>query len=162
MNARWIAAALVAAGIGLYATAAIPMQRQAAEAADEYRLARNESRDIRSRLARLERRDAAQGRAAAALALATPADTVRAVRRSVVRTLQGAKVSGVRLGVVASRAPYSAKVHLTATGAFPDVMRLSAFLARPETGVVLDRVRLSPRGDVVTLDLDAVTLGSGR
>src|SRR3954447_23389257 len=118
MNARWIAAFLVAAGIGLYAAAALPMRRQGAEAADEYRIARDEARDMRARLARLERRDAAHVRAAAALAGATPADTVRAVRRSVVQTLSGTKVSGVRLGVLASRAPYSARVHLSATGAF--------------------------------------------
>jgi hypothetical protein len=162
MNARWIAAALGAAGVALYAAAAIPMQRQAAEAADEYRVARDEARDIRLRLARLERRDAAHLRAASALAGATPADTVRAVRRSVVQTLQGAQVSGVHLGVLATRAPYSSRVHLSATGAFPEVMALAGRIARPETGVVLEHVRLAPRGDAVSLDLDAVTLASAQ
>ena len=82
-----------------------PTQRQAAAAADEYRRARDEARDIRTRLARLERRDAAHTRAATALAAATPGDTVRAVRRSVVQTLQNAGVSGVRLSVLPAGRP---------------------------------------------------------
>ena len=162
MTARWIAAGLVLLSVALYAAVAIPMQRQAAEAAEEYRVARDESRDIRARLGRLERRDAAHVRAVSALAGATPADTVRAVRRSVVGTLQEARVSGVRLGVVASHAPYSARVHLSASGPFPEVLSLVGRVARPETGVVLEHVHLAPRGNGVALDLDAVTLGSAR
>jgi hypothetical protein len=102
MIARWIAAALVTVGVVLYAAVAVPMRRQAQVAADDYRRARDEARDMRARLARLERRDAAHLRAASALAGATPASTVRTVRRSVVQTLQGARVSGVRLGVTAA------------------------------------------------------------
>lgn len=162
MTARWIAAGLVSLSVALYAAVAIPTQRQAADAAEEYRVARDEARDIRARLGRLERRDAAHVRAVSAVAGATPADTVRAVRRSVVQTLQGARVSGVRLGVVAGRAPYAARVHLSASGPFPEVMTLVGRVARPETGVVLEHVHLGPRGDGVTLDLEGVTLGSGR
>jgi len=159
MIARWIAAALVAVGVVLYAAVAVPMRRQAQAAADDYRRARDEARDMRARLARLERRDAAHLRAASALAGATPAGTVRTVRRSVVQTLQGARVSGVRLGVSAARAPFAARVHLSAFGSFPEVVTLAGLVARPETGVVLERIRFAPRGDGVALDLDGVTLG---
>ena len=159
MRARWVAAALLVAGIVLYAAAAVPMQRPAAAAADEYRRARDEARDIRSRLARLERRDAAHARATALAGASTPGETVRAVRRSMVQTLQDGRISGVRLAVLPGRAPYAARVRLTAEGSFPDVIALSGRVARPETGVVLERVRLSPRADRVTLDLDGVTLG---
>jgi hypothetical protein len=162
MIARWIAAVLVAVGIVLYAAVAVPMRRQAEAAADDYRRARDEARDMRARLARLERRDAAHLRVASALAGATPAGTVRTVRRSVVQTLQNARVSGVRLGVTAARAPYAARVHLSAVGSFPEVVALAGLVARPDTGVVLERVRLGPRGDGVTLDLDGVTLGPGQ
>ena len=162
MIARGIAAGLVAVGIVLYAAVAVPMRRQAAAAADDYRRARDEARDMRARLARLERRDAAHLRAASALAGATPAGTVRAVRRSVVQTLQNVRVSGVRLGVTAARSPYTARVRLTAAGSIPEVVALAGLVARPETGVVLDRVRLTPRGDGLALDLDGVTLGPGR
>jgi hypothetical protein len=159
MIARWIAAALVVAGVVLYATVAVPTQRQAAAAADEYRRARDEARDIRTRLARLERRDAAHIRASTALAAATPGGTVRAVRRSVVQTLQNAGVSGVRLSVLPGRPPYAARVRLSASGPYAEVMALAGRLAHPETGVVLERVRLSPRGGAVALEIDGVTLG---
>jgi hypothetical protein len=159
MIARWIAAALVVAGVALYAAVAVPTQRQAAAAADEYRRARDEARDIRTRLARLERRDAAHTRAATALAAATPGGTVRAVRRSVVQTLQDAGVSGVRLGVLPGRPPYAARVRLSASGPYPEVMALTERLSRPETGVVLERVRLSPRAGIVAVEIDGVTLG---
>jgi hypothetical protein len=159
MIARWIAAALLVAGVVLYAAVAVPTQRQAAAAADEYRRARDEARDIRARLARLERREAAHTRAATAMAAATPGGTVRAVRRSVVQTLQDAGVSGVRLSVVPARSPYAARVRLSATGPYPEVMALAGRISRPETGVVLERVRLSPRGGVVGMEIDGVTLG---
>ena len=162
MIARWIAAALVTVGVVLYAAVAVPMRRQAQAAADDYRRARDDARDMRGRLARLERRDAAHLRAASALAGTTPAGTVRTVRRSVVQTLQNARVSGVRLGVTAARAPFAARVHLSASGSFPEVVSLAGLVARPETGVVLERIRLAPRGDGVALELDGVTLGPGQ
>ena len=161
MKARWLAALLVVAGLGLYAAVGVPMQRQAAATGDEYKRARDEARDIRTRLARLERRDAAHLRATTALpAAATPADTVRAVRRVVVQTLQEAQVGGVRLGVSAARAPYAARVRLSAEGPFAQVVSLAGLLARPERGLVLEKVRFSPRGDRVSLDLEGVTLGA--
>jgi hypothetical protein len=160
VSARWVAAALLATGVALYAAVAMPMQRQAADAAEEYRRARDEGRDIRTRLARLERREAAHARAVTALPGAdTPGGTVRAVRRSMVRTLQDARLSGVRLGVSAARAPFTARVRLTTEGPFSEVVALMDRVARPETGVVLEQVRLVPRSDRVALELEAVTLG---
>jgi hypothetical protein len=41
-------------------------------------------------------------------------------------------------------------------------MALAGLIARPETGVVLERVRLGPRADGVMLELDGVTLGAGQ
>ena len=161
MKVRILAAALLVLAVALYAAVAVPMQRQAAGAADEYRRARDDARDIRTRLARLERRDAAHARASHAVAADTPGAAVRAVRRSVVQTLQGARVSGVRLGVVAARPPYTTRVHLTAVADFNDAVTLTGLLAGPETGVVLDRVQLTPRGDGVSLELEGVTLGPG-
>jgi len=49
MIARWIAAALVTVGVVLYAAVAVPMRRQAQVAADDYRRARDEARDMRAR-----------------------------------------------------------------------------------------------------------------
>lgn len=161
MKVRIVAAALLVLAVALYAAVAIPMQRQAAAAADEYRRARDDAREVRARLARLERRDAAHARASHAVNADTPGAAVRAVRRSVVQTLQSARLSGVRLGVVAARAPYTTRVHLTAAASFADAVAFTGLLARPETGVVLERIQLTPRGDGVGLDVDGVTLGQG-
>ena len=63
------------------------------------------------------------------------------VRRSVVQTLQNARVSGVRLGVTASRPPYAARVHLSAFGSFPEVVGLAgtaADAARRTVGAMAD------------------------
>jgi hypothetical protein len=159
-SARWWAAGLAAAALALYAAAALPLQRQAAAAADEYRRARDEARDTRARLARLERRELAHARAVA-VGAGTPGETVRTVRRAVVRSLEGAPVSGVRLGVTPSRGPFAARMRLSAEGAFSDVVALTGAVSRPENGVVLDRVRLVPRQDRLGLEVDAVTLRAG-
>ena len=103
MSARWIAVALIAGrAIALYAAVAVPLQRQAAAAAEDYRRARDERRDMRSRAWRAwSGATPPMRRAAPALAgRQRRASTVRGrVRRSVVQTLQSARVSGVRLGV---------------------------------------------------------------
>jgi hypothetical protein len=51
---------------------------------------------------------------------------------------------------------------LSASGSFPEVVSLAGLVARPETGVVLERIRFAPRGDGVALELDGVTLGPGQ
>ena len=163
MIARWIAAALVAVGLVLYAAVAVPMRRQAAAAADDYRRARDEARDMRARLARLERRDAAHLRAASALAGATPGG--HRARRCGVPWCRRCRARASPASGWASRparSPYAARVRLSAIGSFPEVMALAGRVARPETGVVLERIRLTPRGDGVALDLDGVTLGPGQ
>ena len=159
--ARWIAAGLLVAAVVLYAAVAVPTQRQAAAAADEYRRARDDARDVRSRLARLERRDAVHTRAAAAVAGATPGETVRVVRRSVVQTLQDAGVSGVRLSVTPGRPPFAARVRLSASGPFPEVHGPDgADRAAGNGGRARARAAFAARHGVA-LDLDGVTLGPG-
>ena len=63
--------------------------------------------------------------------------------------------------LLTGRAPYAVRVHLAAEGPFSEVVGLTGLLARPERGLVLERVHLSPRGERVSLDLEAVTLGPG-
>jgi hypothetical protein len=66
----------------------------------------------------------------------------------------------VRLGVSPARGPYAARVRLSAEGPFAQVVSLAGLLARPERGLVLERVRLAPRGQRVSLELEGVTLGA--
>jgi hypothetical protein len=165
VNPRWIAAVLLLAAAGLYVGVARPAQKLAGQAADEYRRARDERREIRSRLTQLERRDAARRRAARVLEApsASGEEAVRRVRRSVVHALAGVSVGGTRLSVQPGRAPVGARVHLSTEGPFEEILRLCASLARPEAGLILDRVSMHPTaGGATALDVDALGFGVGQ
>ncbi|HEY2941536.1 MAG TPA: hypothetical protein VGN09_03790 [Vicinamibacteria bacterium] len=161
-KARVAGLVLLLLAVVVYVAGALRLESQAAAASDEYRQARDRRRDARSRLAELERREAARTRAVAVLAAArkAPAGGLRDVRRSVVDLVTRSRVSAVRLGVRPGRAPASAAVALSAEGSFTDVMRLTGELARAGSGLVLDRVRLDSRASRVGLDLEASGLGS--
>ena len=152
---------LLLLAVALYAGVAAPLQRQAAAAGGEYRQARQARQRARSRLADLQRRDAARARAEAVLAAAraAPGGGLREVRRHVVDLVNRAHVSGIRLGVRPGHAPVSATVGLSAEGSFADVVGLTSELAQPASGLVLERVRLSSRATRVALDLSAAGLG---
>jgi hypothetical protein len=157
------AGALALLALGLYAGVARPLESRALTAGEEYRRARDERRDARARAAELERRAAARARAAAVLAAAgsVPGGGVREVRRGVVDIVTRSRVSSVRLGVRPGRPPASASVSLSAEGPFADVVRLTGELARPGSGLVLDRVRLVSRPPRVGVDVSASGLGVG-
>jgi hypothetical protein len=163
MTARWMAAVLFVAAAGLYVGVARPAERLAGAAGDEYRKARDERREIRTRLTQLERRDAARRRAARVLGTASPSgeESVRRVRRSVVQVLSAVKVGGIRLSVQPGRAPVGARVRLSAQGSYDEIVRLCAGLARPETGLVLNRVDLRPTSAGTSLEVDALGFGVG-
>ena len=157
---RWAGPGLLVVAVILYVGLARPAQREAGAVADEYRRARDERRDARARLQRLERRVPTLRATDAAAAPAAPGERVRVVRRTVVRTVEEARLSPVRLSVRPGRPPAEVAVQLGAEGAFDDVVRFGGLVARPETGIVLQKFRLAPRqGGVTTVELDAVALG---
>ena len=162
MKVRVAGLALLLLAMALYVAGAVRLESQAAAASDEYRQARDRRRDARSRLAQLERREAARARAIAILAAArnAPAGGVREVRRGIVDLVTRSSVAGVRLGVRPGRPPASAAVALSAEGSFADVMSLARELSRAGRGLVLGRVRLEARSSRVGLDLEASGLGS--
>jgi len=162
MTLRAAGLVLVLVAALTYVAGAMRLESQAAAASDEYRQARDQRRDVRVRLAELERREAARTRAVAILAAArnAPAGGVREVRRGIVDLVTRARVSAVRLGVRPGRPPASATVALSAEGSFTEVMRLTGELARAGGGLVLDRVRLVSRSPRVGLDVEASGLGS--
>lgn len=160
---RWVAVALLGVSLLLYAGVARPMQRQAGAAADEYRRARDQRRDVRARLQRLERAGPVPRARQAAGPAAAPGEVVRSVRRSLVRLVEEAGLSPVRLSVRPGRPPVPAAVQLGAEGSFENVVRFGGLVSRPETGIVLQKFRLSPRqGRVTVLEMDAIALGGGR
>jgi len=162
MKVRLAGAVLLLLAAVLYVAGAVRVESEAAAASDEYRKARDQRHVARSRLAELERREAARARAVAVLAAARNASAggLREVRRGLVDVLTRSHVSGVRLGVRPGRPPASAAVALSAEGSFTDVVRLTGELARAGNGLVLDRVRLVSRSPRVGLDVEASGLGS--
>jgi hypothetical protein len=68
------------------------------------------------------------------------------------------------LGVRPGPGPAEATVRVSAVASFPDAVRLSGELAGPGSGLILQRVRLEPRGDRqrIGLDVEAVALPGAR
>ncbi|HEY7410158.1 MAG TPA: hypothetical protein VII13_05425 [Vicinamibacteria bacterium] len=155
------------AGLGLFLLAlavhfalARPWRRSAVAAGAEEGRLRDERREVAHKRAALEKREAVRLRAAVPIAAREPGELVRAVRRSLVESLEGAGARGVRLGVRPGRHAAAAAVSLAAEADFEEVMRLSGHLVRPGSGLVLERVRFSPRPGGVGLDVEAVGVGS--
>ena len=96
MTSRVAAAVMVVLAALLYFAAALPMWREAAEAADAFGRARLERHDAAAHVAALERRREARARAVAAVADAgsDPAMSTRAVRRSVSRVIERWRARG--------------------------------------------------------------------
>lgn len=151
----WLTALLLHVGVS------VPVRANARVAADGFRDARRERRHLETRLASLERRESARQRAALAFSSSGSEGTVGAVRRAVVTALDGAPVSGVKLGVRPMRAPRGAGVRLVVEGPFAEVLRLAGQLARAGSGLILEQVRLSRRPGRVALELQAFVLEGG-
>ena len=163
MRSRALALAPLVAAVLVYAGVVLPLRARARVAADAYRDVRRERYEVRAQLASIERRERA--RRQAALVFAGPGSAERgaaAVRRSVLATLQGARVSGVRLAVRPSGPAGGTSVHVSGAGPFSEAVRLAGDLVAPGSGLVLDHVRLDRRGerDLVHLDLEALALES--
>lgn len=154
-------ALLLAAGVG-YAGFAVPARRDAASVQDQYARARDERQRLRARLAELERRSRVRvGAPAGPLAAqggVQGREQAASVRRAVLGVVDGAHLSGVQLSVSAGRWPVGAKVRLTAEGRFADLVPLSGRLTSGPPGLVLERVRMSPKGGRVVADVEAFRL----
>jgi hypothetical protein len=167
MNARRLAAALLVVAAIVYGGLGLPARRSAAAAGDEYHRVRDRRREALARLDKLERREDARRRAAAALAGARaapspgPGGLLVALRRSVLASLAGSGTSNVRLVVQEGHAPVAATLQLAAEGTFADAVRLAGHVARPGMGIVLQTVRFSPRPTGVLLELNGLSLGGG-
>lgn len=147
MSVRGLAGTVLLAAAALYLGLAAPLRARADAAREEFRQLRDQRREARSRLQAFERHEAARRRAAGVLsaALAGSGDPSGTLRRSVVGSLEGARVSGVRLSVRPGRPPVGATVSLSAQGSYPEVVRLIGHLVRPGAGLILERVQLNTR-----------------
>jgi hypothetical protein len=156
---RRLALAVLAAAVVVYAGVTRPLQRRVGAAADAFKAARDERRDLRRDILRLERRGAVPRAAAARSKGRAPGELVREVRRSLVTTVETAGLSPVRLSVRPGRPPAGAAVQLDAQGPFADVVRFTGLVARPEAGIALQKVQLGPRSGLTGLALEAIAFG---
>lgn len=163
MSPRPAATLLLAGAAALYFGAALPSRDRAAAAHQEFRRLRDARREAEARLSALERRKATRARALATLS--SPAsggaqDVPSRLRRSIVESLKAAPLSGVRLAVRPAPAPERAKVRISGQGPFSEVVRFSGHLARPEGGVVLERVRFTSNGAFLSFELEGASPGA--
>ncbi len=144
---------LLGAGLG-YAGIVVPARRDLTVAQDGFARAREERQRLRLRVAELERRVQVRARVNAAPPEPGRGDSAGQLRRAVLGVVEGSRVSGVQLSVSAGRAPVVAKVHLTLEGSFPDVVPLTGRLVSGPPGLVIERLRLSPKDHHVVADLE--------
>jgi hypothetical protein len=148
-----LAGGMAAAALALYAAVALPQQRAARAADAEYRALREEQLEAQSRLSGLERRQArARLLTMAAARAGTGPEAVRQARLSLIRSLQDASLSEVRLSVSANK-QWAALLRLSAKGDFEDVVRASGQVVRPGSGLLLERVQMRPKQQEDGLDL---------
>jgi hypothetical protein len=159
-SARAAALLLLAAAGAVYAGLALPLQKKAAAASEDYRRARDDRRAAHARLGEIQRRETALRRAAPSggSSAALSGDPVGQTRQGIVAVLAGAGLSGIRLGVRPGAPPAAAKIRLSAEGPFAEVVRLTDELVRPGTGVVLERCQLSGQDSRVAVQIEGVGL----
>lgn len=158
MTARAAGAVLLfAAGLG-YAGLVVPARRELAAAREAFARASEERERIRRRLADLERRVQVRARVIDARAEPGRGESAGRLRRTVLQVVDASRVSGVRLTVSPGRAPVVGKVKLVAEGRFADLVPLAGRLISGPPGLVVERLRLSPKDGRVVAELDAFRL----
>lgn len=148
-------ALLLAAG-GLYWGLALPARRATARAEAELVRIKAETEPLRQRFAERERRRAVEE----AWREAGPKGNdgaLTALRRSLLDSIAGARVSDVRLSVARASAQ-AVRAHLSAEGSFDDLIALSQRVVGLRTGLVPERLRWTVAGSGLSLDIDASTL----
>ena len=151
MTLRGLSSLLLLGGVLAYLGLARPAWREEEALAQATGALLAEKEKLLGRLAALERADVLSARATR---METQAgandDAVARLRRSLLDSLRGQPVTGVRLEVAPARAPLAAEGRLRALGSFPDMVRLSGHLVRPGAGFVLKSVRLArtPQGSL--------------
>ena len=163
MTSRGLSVLLFLGGLLAHFGLARPAWREEAAFMERTTALLAEKQALLGRLAALERADVLSARAARMETKAgTNDDAVARLRRSLLESLRGQAVSGVRLEVAPARAPLAAEGRLRALGSFADVVRLSGHLVRPGAGFVLKRVRIArtPHGSLA-LEVEGMSVLEG-
>ncbi len=160
MSLRVAALLVLAVALGVWVAAVRPATQQLALAQQEFGRARGERERLRSQTTVLERKVAAHARLVGASS-ARPGDPVKALRLFVVDSVSRAPLTDVRLEASPGRGPAVARVRLTASGSFREILLLLERLRGPESGIALERVQLTAGGaGTVQADVEGFTLGA--
>lgn len=149
--------ALVLAGVALaIVVVVVPGARRERDAAlEQHAQAREERERLRLRLADLSRRTTGDGGATAADGLTA----ARGLRLAFLRAADGLDVTGVEIQVSpVGRGSTAASGRFAAEGRFAVVLRLARRLARPSSGLLLQRVSLGEARSHVRLEAQAFIL----
>jgi hypothetical protein len=138
-RSRAVALGLAALATATWAGIAAPARRDAARARHGLAVTQEELLILRTRVAALERTTLADRRLTAAFR-SGGREPVGDLRRAILAALDGAPVSGVRLGVRPARPPLAASARLVAEGRFDDLVRLVSRLTE-EGALAPERIR---------------------
>ena len=162
MSGRQSALAMAVVAAVFYFGVARPLRAQATAYTHAFFAARGERRDATAHLTELQRRSQARARAVAAVkgAAGDPAGTTRAVRRSVAQAVEGSRAAGIHLAIRPGKD--GVDVNVTASGPAGEVLDLTGQLARPEFGVVLERVSFARSEGGVGLQVQGLGIAGTR
>lgn len=158
MTARIVGFVLLFGAALAYVGLVRPAGRELAMVERDLAESRDERERLQGRLADLERRVGVRSRMTAAGSEPGRGDSAGRLRSDVLRAVEGSRVSGVTLSVSAGREPVAAKVHLTAEGRFADLVPLTGRLVSEPSGLVLERLRLTPAAGRVVADVEGFRL----
>lgn len=163
---RVLAAAVVllaAAGL-LHIGYTVPARAKAQALAEEHRRALGKRQEVRARRERVEHRLAEYARVSSVLASAARGsdDPPGELRRAVLTILRDCDLVGVRVSVVPGREAVGATLQVSGHGRIGDVMRFAGALVPANTGVVLERVRLTAQPSGVGFDIAGARLRGAR
>ena len=154
-----LALGLLAAALAVFVGLVPPARRDADAARQEFAEAREERERLRVRLADLSRRTTGDEGATAADGVTA----ARALRLAFLRATEGLDLTGVEIGVSpVSRGTMAARGLFAAEGPYVDVLRLARRLAKPSSGLLLERVSLGEARSAVRLDAEAFILQEAR
>jgi hypothetical protein len=156
MIRRTAAAGLLLLAGTAYLTLVVPARRETDEARAECARAREQRQRLRERVADLERRAVAAGRAPAGDAAAA----ARALRGSFLRATTGLPVEAVQIAVnPGERGALAARGRLVAEGRLADLLRLATRLTAPSSGLLVERVGLAETRTKVRLEVEGFSAG---
>ena len=151
---------LVAVAAVLQIGLGVPARRDRDEARTAYARGREERERLRARVAELERSAATES-----ASVADPAAAVRALRASLLRATDGLPVGSIQIAATpGDRRQVAARGRLAVNGPLADALVVTGRLARPTSGVLLERVRLTETraaSGQVRLEVEGFSIGAG-